>query len=65
MGRIRGKWIKNTAKQLVENYPDKFSNNFTNNKKFLTELKIIGDKPVRNKVAGYIVVVVKKKKIKS
>jgi small subunit ribosomal protein S17e len=64
MGRIRGKFIKNISKKLVEQYPDKFSNKFEDNKKVLDELKIIGDKPIRNKIAGYIVVVVKKKKIK-
>jgi len=64
LGRIRGKWIKNTAKQLVEQYPDKFSNKFEDNKRALDEFKITDDKPVRNKIAGYIVVVVEKKKIK-
>lgn len=62
MGRIRGKWIKNMSKKLVEQYPSRFSNKFEDNKKFLDELKIINDKPVRNKIAGYIVVVVEKKK---
>ena len=51
------------AKRLVEQYPDKFSDNFDINKKILTELKI-NDKYVRNKVAGYIINVVEKKKIK-
>jgi len=64
MGRIRGKFIKNISKKLVEQYPDRFSNKFDENKKVLDELKIIDDKPVRNKIAGYIVVVVEKKKIK-
>jgi small subunit ribosomal protein S17e len=64
MGRIRGKFIKNLSKKLVEQYPDKFSNKFEDNKKALDELKIIDDKPIRNKIAGYIVTVVEKKKIK-
>ena len=64
MGRIRGKWIKNVSKKLVEHYPDKFGNDFNSNKKILTELKIIDGKLIRNKVAGYIISVVKKKKIK-
>ena len=63
MGRIRGKWVKNIAKRLVEKYPDKFNNNFDSNKKFIEELKIIEDKPIRNKIAGYIVSEVQKRKI--
>ena len=63
MGRIRGRWIKNLAKKFAEQYPDRFNNNFENNKKVLEELKIIDDKSVRNKVAGYIADVVEKKRI--
>ncbi|MFH1229067.1 MAG: 30S ribosomal protein S17e [Candidatus Aenigmatarchaeota archaeon] len=61
MGRIRGKNIKNLAKKLVEQYPEKFNNEFENNKKSLNELALLRDKPVRNKVAGYIINVVRKK----
>jgi len=50
------------AKRLIELHPDKFTNNFENNKKFLAELNIIGDKPVRNKVAGYMTTIIKKRK---
>jgi small subunit ribosomal protein S17e len=63
MGRIRGKWVKNIAKRLVEKYPDKFNNDFDNNKKFIEGLKIIEDKPIRNKIAGYIVSEVQKRRI--
>jgi small subunit ribosomal protein S17e len=63
MGRIRGKWVKNIAKKLVEKYPDKFNNNFDDNKKFIESLKIIEDKPIRNKIAGYIVSEVQKRRI--
>ena len=64
MGRIRGKSIKNLAKKLVELYPDKFSNKFEDNKKVLDEFSLLKDKPTRNKVAGYIVDVVEKRKRK-
>jgi len=63
MGRIRGKWVKNIAKRLIVKYPDKFNNNFDNNKKVIEEMKIIEDKPIRNKIAGYIVSEVQKRKI--
>ena len=64
MGRIRGKGIKNLAKKLVELFPDKFNNKFEDNKKALDAFALLKDKPIRNKVAGYIVDVVLKKKIK-
>jgi ribosomal protein S17E len=64
MGRVRGKWIKNMSKRLVEQYPNNFNNKFEDNKKFLDELKIMDGKLIRNKIAGYIVSVVEKKKIK-
>ena len=62
MGRIRGRWIKNLAEKFVETYPGKFNKDFENNKKILTEMALINDKPIRNKVAGYIVNIVENKK---
>jgi small subunit ribosomal protein S17e len=61
MGRIRGKWIKNLAKKFVEKYPDLFTTNFENNKKVLEEMKLLDDKPIRNKVAGYMVDLIQKR----
>jgi small subunit ribosomal protein S17e len=55
MGRIRGRWIKNLAKKFVEKYPERFNANFEDNKKALEVLNLLDDKPIRNKVAGYIV----------
>lgn len=43
------------AKQLINKYGNKFSEDFEKNKKILEELNIIEDKSVRNKIAGYIV----------
>ena len=63
MGRIRTKFIKHLAQELVVRFPSRFSNDFANNKKTLDELNILQDKSVRNKVAGYVVKVVEKKKI--
>jgi|WetSurMetagenome_2_1015567.scaffolds.fasta_scaffold1772580_1 small subunit ribosomal protein S17e len=63
MGRIRGKWVKNLSKKLVEKYPDRFGSNFEENKKTIEGMNILGDKPIRNKVAGYMVEATQKKKI--
>jgi small subunit ribosomal protein S17e len=54
--------VKNLSKKLVEQFPEKFNNNFENNKKVLEEMQLFTDKPVRNKVAGYIINVVEKSK---
>jgi small subunit ribosomal protein S17e len=61
MGRIRTKLIKKMASELVIRYPDKFSKNFMQNKQLLDNLDILDNKLMRNKVAGYIVVIEKKK----
>jgi small subunit ribosomal protein S17e len=65
LGRIRTKMVKNMSKKLVEHYPEKFNDNFENNKKVLEEMQLFADKPVRNKVAGYIVTVVEKRNVQS
>mgnify|MGYP000734069088 CR=1 FL=1 len=61
MGSVRTKNIKNVAFDLYEAYPDKFNNDFENNKKILDELKLANSKHQRNKIAGYMVRVVKKR----
>ncbi|MFQ6010266.1 MAG: 30S ribosomal protein S17e [Candidatus Aenigmatarchaeota archaeon] len=62
MGRIRTKFIKNLSEDLVAKYPGKFSIDFKKNVETLKELKIIEEKFTRNKLAGYIVQTIKKKK---
>lgn len=63
MGRIRTKWVKNIAEELVKKYPDKFSKDFDKNKKIINELEVMDTNSMRNKVAGCIVKFLKKKKI--
>jgi small subunit ribosomal protein S17e len=57
MGRIRTKDIKDLARDLHEVYPDRFTPDFEENKKVMADLKIVEGKSkrFRNKVAGYIV----------
>jgi len=54
MGRIKTKWMKTMAIEFIKKYPDKLNHDFENNKKVLNEAKIIKDKIIRNKIAGYI-----------
>ncbi len=59
MGKVRPAFIKNTARRLLEMYPDKFTDDFETNKRLVQELTNITSKTVRNKVAGYITRLVK------
>jgi small subunit ribosomal protein S17e len=55
MGRVRPKFIKRTAQALLEKYPQAFGKDFEHNKKMVQLLTNITSKRVRNRVAGYIV----------
>ncbi len=61
MGKVRPAFIKNTAKRLLELYPDKFTTDFEHNKCMVQELTNITSKRVRNRVAGYITRLVKRR----
>ncbi|MDO5851913.1 MAG: 30S ribosomal protein S17e [Methanobacteriaceae archaeon] len=53
MGNIRTTFVKRTAKELVEIYGDKFTDDFENNKKVVEEYSTVSTKHLRNKIAGY------------
>ncbi len=55
MGRVKTKNIKRTAEKLVEDFPDEFSDNFSENKLMVDKLTTAQSKPLRNKIAGYVV----------
>jgi small subunit ribosomal protein S17e len=46
--------VKRLSMELLENYPDRFTTNFEENKKTILSLAIIRSKILRNKMAGYI-----------
>ena len=63
MGRQKGKHVNTAAKALIREYPDKFSDNFEENKERLTELNALTySKSERNQLAGAITVKIKGKK---
>lgn len=62
MGRIRSDFIKGLAKKLIAAYPDKFGTDYSTNKVALAELKLIEEKLTRNKVAGYITRLLRRKR---
>jgi small subunit ribosomal protein S17e len=51
------------AEKLLEMYPDKFTDKFEENKKAVAELAEIPSKKVRNRVAGYITRLVRRRKV--
>lgn len=55
MGRVRQNYIKRLARDLVEADPEKFSEDFDENKEALKETGEFNSKRLRNRVAGYIV----------
>lgn len=61
MGRIRPTYIKRTARELLQRYPDKFSTNYEQNRIALAELTVIESRLLRNKVAGYIACLLKQR----
>ena len=61
IGRIKTNVIKVNAKELVSICPDKFSKDFEKNKSVLKEMDISESMHVRNKIAGYISGLIKRK----
>ena len=59
------KFIKNIGKTLLERYPEKFTENFEENKLEVSNLTNIKARKIRNIVAGYIVRKIKVKKRKT
>jgi small subunit ribosomal protein S17e len=51
---IKPAYVKKTARELIERYPEAFSADFERNKELVAELTNIESKGVRNRVAGYV-----------
>ena len=54
MGNIRPWFIKMRAMRLLELYPDQFTDSFDDNKRLVSEYSDVGNKRMRNWIAGYI-----------
>ncbi|MGY5859127.1 MAG: 30S ribosomal protein S17e [Candidatus Thorarchaeota archaeon] len=59
MGSVRPRYIKNAAKNLLALYPDTFTDDFESNKRLVEQLTDNESKKVRNRIAGYIVGLIK------
>ena len=54
LGNVRTDQIKRTAKELIRRFPNKFSNNFDENKHLVGLLTQGTTIKIRNQIAGYI-----------
>jgi small subunit ribosomal protein S17e len=54
MGNIRPKYIKRTALELLERFPEQFSEDFQANKAKVAQLTDVSTKIMRNRIAGYV-----------
>lgn len=54
MGNVRTDQIKRTARELIKRFPDRFSNNFDENKQLVGLLLEGATTKIRNQIAGYI-----------
>jgi small subunit ribosomal protein S17e len=55
MGKVRPDHVKRLARELVEEFPGKFTTDYENNKKLVKTLTNVSSKKIRNRVAGYII----------
>ncbi|MFB6242131.1 MAG: 30S ribosomal protein S17e [Candidatus Nanosalina sp.] len=62
MSKVRQTYIKRLAQDLVDAAPDRFSEDFEENKQELKETEEFESKKLRNRVAGYIVRVIQNNK---
>ena len=54
MGRIKNKTVKRAARQIIEKYFGKLTDDFHVNKKIVEDVTDVGSKRIRNKIAGFI-----------
>jgi small subunit ribosomal protein S17e len=59
LGSIRPRYIKNAAKNLLALYEDTFTDDFETNKRLVEQLTDVNSKKVRNRIAGYLVGLIK------
>lgn len=63
MGRIKTIFIKRIGRELFEANPDRFTEDYSQNKKVVAELTDASSKKLLNIVAGYITSLKKQKRL--
>jgi len=64
LGSIRQGYIKNSARILIQDYPDEFTADFETNKRLVEQYTDGTAKAVRNRLAGYLVRLVRMEQAK-
>ena len=54
LGNVKPAFVKRTALELIEKFPEEFTDDFEKNKMLVERLTTISTKNLRNRVAGYI-----------
>ncbi|MGQ9720117.1 MAG: 30S ribosomal protein S17e [Candidatus Jordarchaeum sp.] len=60
MGKIRPSYIKRVANELAEKFSNIFTPDFDQNKKLVEKYTNVESKKVRNRIAGYLVSIIKR-----
>ena len=50
-----GNVVRKLARELLDRYPGRFTEDFETNKKLIAELTSLGSKKLRNRLAGLII----------
>ena len=61
MGNVRPTYIKRVAISLLETYPQFFTEDFQHNKLMVGKVTDVSSKKMRNRIAGYLTTVRKKR----
>jgi|TARA_B100000809_G_scaffold241544_1_gene264812 small subunit ribosomal protein S17e len=51
---IKPAYVKRISRALIERYPERFSDDFDENKETVTLVTNVESKRVRNRIAGYV-----------
>ncbi len=54
LGNVKPAFVKRIALELLQKFPEEFTDDFEKNKALVEKLTTISTKNVRNRVAGYI-----------
>ena len=65
LGNVKPAYIKKLALELIGRFPDKFTDDFEENKVLVEKLTTISTKNMRNRIAGYIARIMEDRKNKN